>query len=98
MRVEPNSMPSAGLRFHLRKALAAINRAIFAGLKGDSCLFSAGSANRGIHLSLRLRSIAILASLTAFSASLGLVLEAFFSIEFLFTGSENEFLAAVFAD
>lgn len=84
--------------FHFRKALAAVNRAIFAGFKGDSCLFAAGSADCGIHFSCRFCSSAVFTSLTALSASLGLILEAFLSVEFLFTGSENKFLAAVFAD
>ena len=39
-----------------------------------------------------------LASLTASLAAGGLVLEALLGVEFLFTGSENKFIAAVFAN
>ena len=40
----------------------------------------------------------VLAGISALSASLRLVLEALLGVEFLFTGSENKFIAAVFAN
>ena len=40
----------------------------------------------------------VLASVTACLAALGLVLEATLSVEFLLTGGENEFVAALFAN
>ena len=82
---------------HLGEALAAVNRAIFTGSEGNAGFLAAGSADSGEHLSLGLGSAAVLAGVTAVSASLGLVLKASFSVELLLTGGENEFLAAVFA-
>jgi hypothetical protein len=56
----------------------------------------AGSADSNKHLSLRFGYAAVFAGITAVSAAEGLVLEAALCVEFLFAGSEYEFLTAVF--
>ena len=83
--------------FHFCKAVAAINRAVFSRLKRNACFRTAGSAGCGEHFSLGLCT-AVFARHTALFASLRLVLEAFLSIELLFTGSEYELRAAVFTN
>lgn len=80
---------------HLSKALAAINRAVFSWLERNLCLFAAACANSGEHLSVRF--FAGLAGVAAGFASLRLVLESFFSVEFLLASSENELGSAFFA-
>jgi hypothetical protein len=69
-------------------------------MKGILVRSTALCAHRVIHFA---RAIGIcassrLAGAAAGLATAGLVLEALLSIEFLFTGGENEFRAAVFAD
>ena len=81
--------------FHLCKALAAINRAVFSWLERNLCLFAAACANSGEHLSVRF--FAGLAGVAAGFASLRLVLESLFSVEFLLASSENELGSAFFA-
>ena len=77
------------------KAFAAIHRSVISRLEGHFGLGAAVGANGGVHLSLLLRRI--LSGVTAGLASLRLVLEASFCIEFLLTGSEHELRATVFA-
>ena len=81
---------------HLCKALAAINRAIFARLKGNFSVFTAGSTGRDEHLALRLSGI--LTGIAAIFAPLGLVYEALGSVKFLLAGGENKFSATFLAD
>jgi len=80
---------------HPGEAVAAIDRTIGLGLEGDLRLAAAGSA--GSREVLPGAAGRVLASVAAFLASLRLVLEAFFSIEFLLAGRENEFIAAFLA-
>ena len=68
------------------------------GLEGNLARLAAGSANSVIHLTFGAFSARGLASLTARLTTLRLVGEAFFSIKFLFTCSEGEFLSAILAD
>ena len=81
---------------HLSEALAAENGTIGLGLEGHLGLAAAAGAGSGKELTGTTGGV--LASVTASLAALGLVLEAALSIEFLFTGGENEFLAALFAN
>ena len=81
---------------HACEALAAVNRAILTGFERHFCFFAAVGADRGVHLSLRSRSV--LASVTASLAALGLVLEAALCVEFLLTSGESELVAALFAN
>ena len=81
---------------HLGEALAAIDRTVGLGLKGNLGLAAAGCANSGEILAGTAGSV--LASVTAGLAALGLVLEAALSIELLLTGGEHELLAALFAN
>ena len=82
---------------HCCEALAAIHRAIFARNKRNLSGLSAFSADGIMHLARTAGSAAGLPCLTASLAAGGLVLESLFGIEFLFTGSENELSATVFA-
>ncbi len=81
--------------FHFRKALAAINRAIFAGLERYLCFCSAGCTSCCVHFA-RCAS-RVFAVVAAGFTSLGFVFESAGRIEFLFAGSESEFIATVFA-
>lgn len=80
---------------HLCKAIAAVNRAIFAGLERNFRLAAAGCTSSCEHLSLR--SVLVFAGVAARFASLGLVFEASLCVEFLLTSGENEFVATFFA-
>ena len=77
------------------EALAAVNRTIGLGLKGNLCLAAAGCAGSGEELTGTAGSS--LASVTAALAALGLVLEASLSVELLLTSREHELVAALFA-
>ena len=80
-------------------ALAAVDRAIFPGLERNLGGLAAFSAHGVEHLAGATGSRAAgLARLTARLATGGLVLEALLGVEFLFTGSENKFIAAVLAN
>ena len=81
---------------HLGKALAAVDRTVLAGLKGNSGFLTAVCANSGMHLTVSFGCV--LAGITASFATLGLIHETLGSIEFLFASSENKLRAAVFAD
>ena len=85
----------SGLLSHLSKALAAINRTVRLGLKGNPGLAAAGSA--GSSEELTGTTGRILAGIAACLAALGLILEAALCVELLLTGGKNKFLAAFFA-
>lgn len=84
------------LRFHLGKAVAAINRTVFTGFERNFRFSAAGSAGRYVHLTLAAGRV--FARITARFTSLGLIFKAAACIKLLLTGRENEFLAAFFAD
>jgi len=86
------------------EALAAINRSVFSGLERNLCLLAACCASSREHFSAAVRrvrrsaaAIIGLACITAILASGGFIGEALFSIEILFTCSEDEFLSAISA-
>ena len=81
---------------HLSEALAAVHGTIGLGLEGNLCLTAAAGAGGSEELTGA--TGAVLAGVTAGLAALGLVLEATLSVELLLTGSENEFVAALFAN
>ena len=81
---------------HLSEALAAENGAVGLGLEGNLCLTTATCASSSEELTGAAGSV--LASVTASLAALGLVLEAALCVEFLLTGGESEFVAALFAN
>ena len=81
---------------HLSEALAAEHGTVGLGLEGNLGLAAATGAGSGEELTGATGGV--LASVTASLAALGLVLEAALSVEFLFTGGENEFVAALFAN
>ena len=81
---------------HAGEALAAVHRAIFAGFERNLRFLAAVRADSGVHLALRFRGT--FASVTAGLATLRLVYKAFLSVELLLAGSENEFVAALFAN
>jgi hypothetical protein len=81
---------------HLSEALAAENGTIGLGLEGHLGLAAAAGAGSGEELTGTTGGV--LASVTASLAALGLVLEAALCVEFLLTGGENEFVAALFAN
>ena len=89
------SFVQLALLTHLGEALAAIDRTVGLGLKGNLGLAAAGSANSGEVLAGTAGSV--LASVTAGLAALGLVLEAALSIDLLLTSGEHELLATLFA-
>ena len=81
---------------HLSEALAAEYGTVGLGLKGNLGLAAATGAGSGEELTGA--TSGVLASVTASLAALGLILEAALSVEFLLTGGENEFVAALFAN
>jgi len=88
-------MKLALLLAHLVEALAAVNRTVGLGLKGDPGLAAAGSA--GGSEVLTGATGRVLAGVTAGLAALGLVLEAALRVELLLTGGKGELVAALFA-
>ena len=72
------------------------NGTIGLGLEGHLGLTAAAGAGSGEELTGATGGV--LASVTASLAALGLVLEAALGVEFLLTGGENEFVAALFAN
>ena len=80
------------------EAVTAVHRAVSAGLEGNLGFAAAAIADHGEHGP---GSIAVavlgLAGVTACLAAAGLILEALFSVEFLFAGGEDEFVSAVTA-
>jgi hypothetical protein len=83
-------LTSAGV--HFCEAVAAINRATFLGSEGDTSDAAAVFAGSFEHFAL---TAAGFSHVSALFAALGLVLEALFSIKFLFSRCEDEFLSAV---
>ena len=81
---------------HLSEALAAVYGTVGLGLEGNLGLATATCAGSSEEFTGTTGSI--LASVTAGLAALGLVLEAALCVEFLLTGGENEFVAALFAN
>ena len=81
---------------HLSEALAAEYGTVGLGLEGNLCLATATGASSGEELTGA--TGAVLASVTAGLAALGLILEATLCVEFLLASSENEFVAALFAN
>ncbi len=79
------------------EAFTAVHGPIFLRLERNLGGLSAFRANRVVHLTRSAGSTAGLARLTAGLAAGGLVLESLLGIEFLFTCSENELSATVFA-
>ena len=80
------------------EAIAAIDRTVVMGFKGNLACLTASGANGVIHLTFGAFATSVLASLTAGLTTLGFVGEALFSIKFLLTGGESEFLSAILAD
>jgi hypothetical protein len=80
---------------HASEALAAVNRPVGLGLKGNPSLTTAGSAHSSEILTGSTGSV--LAGITASLAALRLVLETALSIELLLTSGEHELLAAFLA-
>ena len=90
------SLAKLAFSAHLSEALAAEYGTVGLGLEGNLCLTAATGA--GSSEELTGTTSGVLASVTAGLAALGLVLEATLSVEFLLAGSENEFVAALFAN
>ena len=90
------SFVQLALLTHLGEALAAIDRTVGLGLKGNLGLAAASCANCGEELTGT--ACCVLASVAAGLAALGLVLEAALRVELLLTGSEHELFAALFAN
>ena len=82
--------------FHFCKALAAIYRTVLSGFERNFCFASAGCAGGGVHLFLGFEFV--FACVTALFAALGFVNESTLCIEFLLTGGESKFFAALFAN
>jgi len=80
---------------HCCKAFAAVNRSVAVGLEGNLGGLSTVSAHSFKHLSGCFTCI--LASIAASLASLRLILETLFSVEFLFACSEDKIFATIFA-
>jgi len=81
---------------HLSEALAAEYGAVGLGLEGNLCF--AATTSTGSSEELTGTTGAVLASVTAGLAALGLILETTLSVELLLASSENEFIAALFAN
>ena len=82
---------------HRGEALAAVNGAILPRLEGHLRLSAAIGANGIVHFARAAIVARRLMGLTALTAAGGLILEALFSVEFLLSGCEHEFLATVTA-
>jgi len=82
----------------ISEAIAAVNRTVGAGLKGNLALLAALGANGVKHLTFAALTVSILSCHAAISAALRLVSETFFSVELLLTCSKSEFLSAILAD
>jgi hypothetical protein len=79
-------------------AVAAAKGTIFAGLEGDLGFTTAFGADYAEHFSFGTVVVALaLAGGAALRATGRFILEAFFSVEFLFGSRESEFGAAIFA-
>jgi len=78
------------------EAFTAVHGAVSSGLEGNLSGLAAGGADHVKHFPGSIGTVG-LAGLTAGFAAGGLVLEALFRVEFLFTGGEDEFRAAVLA-
>lgn len=96
IRSDAARLEESAVLSHLGKALTAVHRTIGLGLKGDAGFPATGSAGGSEELSGG--TGCVLASVTAGLATLGLVLEASLSVEFLLTGGKNELVAALFAN
>lgn len=82
----------------ISEAIAAVDRAVFTGLERNLAGLSAFSADCVEHLAgLAVTSCALTCS-TACLATLRLIGKALFSVKFLLSGSEGEFLSAILAD
>ena len=90
------SFVQLALLTHLGEALAAIDRTVGLGLKGNLGLAAASCADCGEVLTGTTGGV--LASVAAGLAALGLVLEAALRVELLLTSSEHELFAALFAN
>ena len=83
------------LLLHLGEALAAIHRAVLAGLEGNAGFLAARSTGSREHLTGAAGGI--LAGVAAGFAALRLIFEATAGIELLLTSGEHELLTAFFA-
>ena len=83
------------LRASRGEAFAAVDGSVARGLERDLARLAAFRADGVEHLSGF--AAGVLSLVTAGFASLGLVLEALLRVEFLFTGGEDEFVAAFLA-
>ena len=81
---------------HLSEALAAEYGTVGLGLEGNLCF--AATTCAGSSEELTGTTGAILTSVTAGLAALGFILEATLCVELLLASSENEFIAALFAN
>ncbi len=81
------------LCFHSSKAFAAVNRSVIAGLERNFCFLATVCTNSCKEFSCSLACV--LSCVTASFASLRFILKSACFVEFLFTGGENKFLAAV---
>ena len=90
-----NNQPKLAVFTHLSEAIAAVNGTVRLGFERNLSFAAASCANCGEEFTGTTSSV--LASITASLAALGLILEAAFSVEFLFTSGENEFVTAFFA-
>ena len=81
---------------HLSEALAAVYGTVGLGLEGNLGLAAATGAGSGEELTGTAGSV--LTGITAGLAALGLILEAALCVEFLLASSENELVAALFAN
>ena len=78
------------------EASVAINGTVVLGLERNFCGSAARSTYCVEHLSGSAAGVSL--CLTALTAAAGLILKSFLCVEFLLTGGESEFFAAVFAN
>ena len=76
--------------------MQAKNSSAFGGLEGNLRFAAASCAGRDEHFALGFSGV--LSRVTASLAALRFILEPLLCVEFLFTGGENEFLTALFAN
>ena len=81
----------------LAEAIAAVHRAVVLRFERNFCFFTALCTDDLVHLALLAALAAAAALVATITAASRFVLEALLSVEFLFTGGEDELLATFFA-
>ena len=94
-KTDPKEQKSVLLFSHLSEAIAAVDRSVGLGLKGNPSFAAASGANGRKILAGAAGSV--FAGIAAGFAALGLILETALCVKLLFTDGKYKFLTALFA-